>query len=81
MYKQLRILSYLLLILSDAERRGHILLLQIPHEGTAMDLVANQILYYVQSMEFKAWIYRVYALCDQLRWRNEGITRRIGRLR
>jgi hypothetical protein len=54
MYKQLRILSYLLLILSDAERRGHILLLQIPHEGTAMDLVANQILYYVQSMEFKA---------------------------
>jgi len=54
MYKQLRIPFYLLSILSDAERRGDILLLQIPHEGPAMDLVANQILHHVQSMEFKA---------------------------
>lgn len=42
-----------LLIFSDAERRGNILLLSIPHEGSAMDLAADQILYHVQSVELE----------------------------
>lgn len=46
-----------------------------------MDLVADQILHHVQSMELETWIYRVHALRGQLCRRNEGIARGIGGLR
>lgn len=46
-----------------------------------MDLVADQILYHVQSMELETRIYRVHPLRGQLCRCNEGIARGIEGLR
>lgn len=74
-------LIFFFFVTSDAEGRGNVLLLQIPHERPAMDLAADQILHHVQSMELEARIHRVHALRGQLCRRNEGIACGNGGLR
>jgi hypothetical protein len=38
---------------SNAERRGNILPLSVPYEGSAVDLAANKVLYHLPPMELK----------------------------
>jgi len=51
---------------SNAEGRGNILPLSVPYEGSAVDLVANKVLYHLPPMELKTRVYCVYTSSCQV---------------
>lgn len=50
----------------DAERRRHLLFLQILDQGTAVDLATDEVLYHVPPVEFQTGVYSLHSSCSQV---------------
>ena len=54
------------LVNSNADGRGEILLLSLPHKRTGVDLATDEVLHHIQSVEFKTRIHRLHAPSGQV---------------